>query len=285
MGYVVRNGLLVPKRRLIHPHSAAVLRALPAERRNMTGAMFGGVGTPAYAPPAVAWGGAPYLKRASTLTGGPNSGKFTASIFFRVDGGVSTLRTLFSAVHAATGGGGPEIYVSGGDALFVNNYDDSFSSRISFFTNTLFAISSAWHWLATSYDFNQVVGARAPQLYIDGASDLHANFDSGPASANRWDTLIDDIEFAAESGSSFWSGATAVGWIAPGVQLDWSSATVQAKFFTGLHPVNPGADGSTPTGTAPLILINNAFGAVNINLGSGGDFVTNGSPSSGAPGP
>ncbi len=64
--------------------------------------------------------------------------------------------------------------------------------------------------------------------------------------------------------------------------IDLSSASNRLKFLTASgEPANLGADGSTPTGTQPLIYLANATATFQNNLGSGGNFTENGALTAG----
>jgi hypothetical protein len=58
--------------------------------------------------------------------------------------------------------------------------------------------------------------------------------------------------------------------------IDLSVQANREKFVSGtgasVKPVDFGTDGSTPTGTQPIIYLNNPFGTFQNNLGSGGNF-------------
>jgi len=59
--------------------------------------------------------------------------------------------------------------------------------------------------------------------------------------------------------------------------LDLSSTANRRKFISAEDkPVDLGSDGSTPTGTAPLIFLSNPTATWQNNLGSGGNFNENG---------
>ena len=59
--------------------------------------------------------------------------------------------------------------------------------------------------------------------------------------------------------------------------LDLSIAANLQKFrTTGGQPEDPSSDGSTPTGTSPLIYLPNAFGTFQTNAGTGGNFTVTG---------
>lgn len=58
--------------------------------------------------------------------------------------------------------------------------------------------------------------------------------------------------------------------------LDITSSAVREKFAKSGRPVNLGSDGSTPTGSAPLIYLHGPGSSFATNYGSGGDFTASG---------
>ena len=72
-------------------------------------------------------------------------------------------------------------------------------------------------------------------------------------------------------------GSIAELWFAPGVYIDLSVEENRRKFITdALRPANLGSDGSTPTGSAPLIYLSGATSSWHTNKGTGGGFTENG---------
>jgi hypothetical protein len=78
------------------------------------------------------------------------------------------------------------------------------------------------------------------------------------------------------------NGCLAEFWLAPGTYLDLTTAA-NIALFRGADgkPVDLGADGSLPTGSAPLIYLScrpgDAASAFATNRGTGGDFTITGS--------
>jgi hypothetical protein len=63
--------------------------------------------------------------------------------------------------------------------------------------------------------------------------------------------------------------------------IDFSQEANRLKFFDAFNnPVDLGADGSTPTGSQPLIYMNEGF-HLGTNLGSGGNFTPQNTPTDG----
>lgn len=68
-------------------------------------------------------------------------------------------------------------------------------------------------------------------------------------------------------------------WLNPGTFFDFSVQANREKFIgSDSLPVDLGTNGETPTGTSPLIFINNPAPSVQTNLGTGGDFTVGNGP-------
>ena len=105
-----------------------------------------------------------------------------------------------------------------------------------------------------------------------------------------WDTYTNDnIEFSTSnntdigqdsSNNNFFDGKIGFLWFDT-TYTDYSSEANRLKFFDAFgYPVDLGSDGSTPTGTQPLIYLNKGFHS-GTNLGSGGNFTPQGTPTDG----
>src|SRR3546814_17811034 len=67
-------------------------------------------------------------------------------------------------------------------------------------------------------------------------------------------------------------------WLDPGTYIDLSVTANRRKFVGSgaATSVDLGADGSTPTGTAPLVFLSGATADWHTNKGAGGGFTENG---------
>jgi hypothetical protein len=103
-------------------------------------------------------------------------------------------------------------------------------------------------------------------------------------------TLVDDtIDYATSNTKYFGSNqgvdpyfADKMGFFYMSSEyIDFSQEANRLKFFDAFnYPVDLGADGSTPTGTAPLIYMNEGF-HLGTNLGTGGNFTPTNAPTDG----
>lgn len=139
-------------------------------------------------------------------------------------------------------------------------------------TNTL--DNTDWHVLLFSVDMSSS-GKR--HLYLDGVSD-YQNL-----------TYTDDnIEFSSDrcvvgavsNFFGFMDGKIGFLWFNT-EYIDFSQEANRLKFFDAFgYPVDLGEDGSLPTGNQPLIYMNNDF-QLGTNLGSGGNFTPQNTPTDG----
>ena len=120
---------------------------------------------------------------------------------------------------------------------------------------------------------------------------------SAPAALNTLDELAaalnDDASFSTTVTNSIatklpLAGGTLTGALtinhADGLLVHDTNGTAsnRLKFLTASgEPADLGADGSTPTGTQPLIYLANATATFQNNLGSGGNFTENGALTAG----
>lgn len=143
--------------------------------------------------------------------------------------------------------------------------------------NPLFIISSsgnpadnAWHHIALSWD----AGSASYSQFFDGSSDrilgapnnVLADFNS----VTDW-----GIGAGASGGFKLTGYLSEVYFTVPASYFDLSTNITKFRTVAG-HPADLGANGSTPTGTQPLIYLHNPFSTFQNNLGSGGNFTVNG---------
>lgn len=135
------------------------------------------------------------------------------------------------------------------------------------------AITAASGWKHVLWSFN----GTTQHLYVNDATDLTsvANLDeTSDLTLSPW------AVGAGSDASAKLNADVAEFWIAHGVYIDLSQAANRAKFISGGKPVDLGADGSLPTGSAPTVYLSvrpgDAASAFATNRGSGGNFTENG---------
>lgn len=215
-----------------------------------------------YATGAVAFdGAADYGTRGSDLAGNADTKLGIVSLWFNVQGG-SGDRRIYHANNGffrilLTGG---KIQIGGANGGTPVLQVDS---------GTSFA-ASGWHHLLAWWDLTDS-GKRG--LYIDGVDDspTWTTYSNTAIDYTRADHSIGGI------GADYWNGYLADFYINTAEWLDLSVEANREKFILGGKPVDLGADGATPTGTAPIVYLHvdpaaSAPTFLTDNKGSGGDF-------------
>jgi len=145
--------------------------------------------------------------------------------------------------------------------------------------------TNAWRCIMGSFD---MADAAKRHLYIGDVESLETVTTYTNATLDFTYTES-TVGGRAPSGNKF-NGQMAEIWYAPGQYIDFSVQANRRKFYSSIgKPVNLGADGSTPTGTAPLVYLHldNVEAPANfaVNAGSGGNYTITGSLSTGATSP
>lgn len=238
------------------------------------------------------------LRSPSAFSSSPSSTKTgTLSLWFKFDtlpaGGTgNTAYILNSLVYPGIGPTGFQIYVSDDKALNFYAAEDILgtgSPQLTFFTTTNFVATGAWHHLAISWN----AATSTSNIYYDGSSVSSFGVGGSP-------TFTDfNFDWSQESMWSVGADVTGAGkidagvaemWISPGQYIDFSAAANLEKFrSSGGKPVDLGATGGTPTGTAPLIYLHLDDGETAnnfaINRTSKGNFTVTGTLSTYASSP
>ena len=205
-----------------------------------------------------------YLTRGGAMTGMSDGTACTFSCFVRKTGGDGSAQRIFidDQGHINFGLGSSNkveiaLHTSGASEL-----SDVHSS------NTITA-DGVWHHIM----FSSNTSTDAHNLYIDGVDvQDKQNSTTGTVDFTRTDYAVG----AATNGGSKFNGEIAELYFTTEF-VDLSTATNRLKFLAADgKPANLGADGSTPTGTQPLLYLANPFGTFQNNLGSGGNFTENG---------
>ena len=221
-----------------------------------------------YNPNAVKFDGTnDYLTRGADLTGIADSKSGIFSCWVRVDT-EGNGRLLYSATglwrFGVTKNSGLGFSISGKNAA------GTYILQIATTANHL--ASAKWLHILASWD----LAAAASYIYINDVADqtvttrTNDTIDYATSTPN-WGVGADS------DGATKHNGALSELYFAPGQYLDFSVESNRRKFIdaAGL-PVSLGADGSTPTGTAPIIYLKGDYSAFGTNSGSGGNFTVNG---------
>lgn len=223
-----------------------------------------------YAPNAVDNNGSAYLLKSTGLTGLVNGKAGTLSFWIRFDG----VPVVTPDILSISGGTSGQFVVFwdyfGTGALHIRGLNAAGTLIMDIVTAEIFAVGTTWYNILCNWDLS----AGTKNVYINNVSSL------GSASPFTNDT----IDWSGRSGifSSF-SGTGLINcslsevWFNP-ASIDLSSAPNRAKYIsTNIFPVSLGADGSTPTGSQPILYLNGSASSFQTNKGSGGSYITTGS--------
>ena len=219
-------------------------------------------------------GSTDYLSKAADLTGNADSTTGILSIWFRLDGGDAAVQEF---IHNESDRF--QANRSSSDKVVVYIADAAGSSSFRMESSTSYTTNATWRHLLASWDTNFSAGNKLKHLYINDANDIGTITDSSAAFTIDYTRTAWTVARFTDLSIRFFNGGLSEVYFAPGQFLDFSNSTNRRKFIdAGGKPVNLGADGSTPTGTAPLIYLKDPAATVGTNSGSGGDFTINGAP-------
>ncbi len=244
-------------------------------RRNFlilaTGLLAGSLAlaTPSYYPAALGDfdGAADYLSRGAELTGAADGKVGLFSGWVRFDGGDGVAQRLL-----CTEDGFFYVNKKVDNALDILAYASGPSVRhLDITTSSTFTASASWVHFLISWNLAIPIA----HLYVDDVSDKIENIlTDGVIDYTRSDWHVG----AHDAPNYYLNGALAELYFSL-EYLDISVTANRRKFISAAgHPVPLGADGSLPTGTAPIIYMRERWNNCGINSGTGGDFVIHGAP-------
>lgn len=156
-----------------------------------------------------------------------------------------------------------------GNPLGIVGADASGSINLSL-QSTVDVLDGSWHHCLAAWDTET---AENNKIYIDGVD--RTNIVSR-ANSNIDYTFGSFYSGASSSGGNKLNADVADLWWAHNQWLDITSSANREKFAKNGRPVNLGSDGSTPTGTAPIIYFKGPASNWGTNAGTGGNFTVNG---------
>jgi hypothetical protein len=202
-----------------------------------------------------------WLDRGADLTGNSDSKVGLVSVWFKR----TRTGTQEHFVGTDPGGDGFTVFINASDEVVVNAY--SAGGTIILNMKSIATVTdTAWHHVMASWDMADT-GKR--HLYLDGADTINP--------ITHTDAVIEYTQTNWRVGSrgdafgDFWGCLTEFYFAVE--YLDLSVSGNRDKFYSAGSPVNLGANGSTPTGSQPIIYLHAWDGA---NAGSGGNFTPSG---------
>jgi hypothetical protein len=219
-----------------------------------------------------------YLTRGGNLTGIANSstGILSAWVNFANTpvGGLNIFANdLFTANLA--------INVNGDDKIAIDIAESTFTDYLLLMTTAGVPSPTGWVHILSSWDVNAAAGLRTAHLYITDTDGLTIATDTGSAFAAELATASEWVVGVDPSLSQKAAFDLAELYYAPGEYLDFSVEANRRLFISAAgEPVDLGADGSTPTGSQPLVYLSirdaQAASEFATNRGTGGNFTVNG---------
>ena len=216
-----------------------------------------------------------YMTRGADLTGNADGKVGLLSFWVRLDGGDGA---TLDVINNGTGltQGGIRCSRNTANVFTVVGRNAAGTARLQLSSNTTTAADAAWRHLLISWDMTDTAKRH---FYLNDASVLSV--------VTYTDDTLDytKTDFAVgggTGGAQKMNGCLAEVYFNPAVYMDLSVEANRRKFISATgKPVSLGSDGSTPTGTAPILYQRVADGAAAstfaTNLGSGGNFTITGS--------
>lgn len=207
--------------------------------------------------------GSTYLGRNAALAGSDSS-QLTGSLWFTHASSIPSEEYIFNSFPGSSG-----LFLRlNADKTIIIHLENGQVLDVTWDLTAYF--DGNWHVFTFSVDTNFSAGNKLHTAQVDGASvSTSAVIDAGSAFSLNFSTAA-NLTIGADL---FGSGKTLINaaefWLMPGTYLDMTSGTNIAKFVAGGHPVDLGADGSTPTGSPPAMYLSVRSGGV------ANDFLTN----------
>lgn len=199
------------------------------------------------------------LSRGADLTGNADGKEGLVSVWFKID----TQKNQYFMKS----GGGSQFRVrllSDGSIDIVGRQPVTFLNRVVLKSSASTVSTGQWYHLLASWDTANTTS----HLYLNGV-DVK---DSGASSI--FDGNIDYTDSDFDVGTDF-DGC--MGEVYFSLEyLDLSSSSNREKFIASGNPVSLGSDGSTPTGSQPIVYLSGGVDQFEDNFGSGGSFTEQG---------
>lgn len=201
-----------------------------------------------------------YMTRGAGLTGAADSKTGIFSTWWKFDAASGQEVLLAGARFSISRDNTNWVYISGANAAGTNILQMTSAG----------SYGNGWKHILASWDLSAATG----RIYISDALD----FNLLTATNDNIDyTVADWVIGAYTDGTLKQNGCQAETYFAPGQYLDFSIEANRRKFISKAgKPVDLGADGSLPTGTAPLVYLHlaksEAVANFATNRGTGGNF-------------
>lgn len=217
-------------------------------------------------------GSTDYLTRGADLTGAADSKVGIFSAWYRCDNDLATDRDFINSVP-------PRFYVThyGNDKIQILGYDTTGTKKLRVDSSSTFGAGATWHHILISWN----LATPDSWMYIDDSSDMVVDTELD-AEIDLATNITDWAIGGSSLGAELLDGDLAEVYFNIATSLDLTTAANRRKFIDAAgKPVDLGSDGSTPTGTAPIIYLSvrpgDAASVFATNKGSGGNLTDQGS--------
>lgn len=215
-----------------------------------------------------------FTTRGADLTGAADGFEGILSCWVKFNGGDGALQ--YFSNPAATGGNSVEFTRTAGNKPQVRLFKPGTAQNLYFSGTGNIVVASGWTHILASWDTNGSGSAKISQMYVDDVDVVSEDATGGAASVTDY-TLGDWAIGAETDGGGKLNADMAEYYFNQATDLDLSVEANRRKFITAAgKPEDLGADGSLPTGSAPIIYhtvrAGDAASDFAANQGSGGNF-------------
>jgi hypothetical protein len=214
-----------------------------------------------------------YLTRGADLTGSANNSRGTCCFWVKfAAAGDGVRQRILNAGNAAVI---IERTAANRFQVFVVDSTGAISATLGGAVNRTSA--GGWMSVLMSWDTNFTAGNKLMSIWVNDADDSGVKTDAGAAFDVDYTATDWGVGARPSDGANKLNGDLADFWFAQGVYFDFSVEANRRKFIHASGgAVSLGADGSTPTGTAPIVYLRGPATGFETNRGSGGDFTVTG---------
>lgn len=228
---------------------------------------------PSFAPDAVIFDGAnDWLNRAA-LIGAADTNTFLASCWVFLNSTINSHMLFWNGTGAAWADRKCWISVNNDTANITVQLRTSGNTKVWNATTSTVISTGAWYHILCARS------GTTGQIYINGADASPSNVTTSTTNADFTNNFT--AIGATHDGALGMAECEMAENYVTNEYLDISQASNRDKFYNSVTdtPVDLGSDGSTPTGTAPLIYFkgNASVWNAGTNAGSGGNYTINGS--------
>lgn len=208
------------------------------------------------------------VHRTSAFTGVSDGTDGTLSLWFRMNAGDGVLQAFFTMWNSSNSA----VFLlqrTSGNTVTILARDSALATKFTKTSTATYTSGATWHHVIASWN------ATTARFYIDGADVGSITRTSGNIFLSAPKIYIGAQLNSGTPGNRLDGDMAEV--FFDDVYYDLSAASDLEKFRTGAgKPANLGGDGSSPSGSPPILYLKGPASTFNVNNGSGGDFTVTG---------